>query len=349
MNVSKEWLEEHYLIQNKTAKQIAEELNCSKDTIAHLLSDLGIKKPKLYLDKDWLYEQYIINDRTFESIGNETGMTSGSVRRLAISYGIYKNKEPVYTKDFLYEEHIVKRKSMLQIAHETNHNNTTVRKYMDLYNIPVWTCHDNTNEYIDNQDGTTTIKIYDAYGEYKDSALIDTIDVDKVKKIKWILVKDSIVKDRPRYRVMSGQHPSIVLGRYILNVPNNKLVDHKNNNTLDNTRKNLRVADGNQNQSNHDLHVNNTSGFTGVAFDNNKQKWHAQIKNKGTTYHLGSYTEKCNAVYARYIAEQYLFQEYRSNRNDNNIKAMIAQCHNKENIKQQTISRIEKTQIQKRN
>lgn len=340
---SREWLYQQYIINGKTAKQIANEIGCGKDTIAHKLSEFGIKrKRKTYPcdNYDWLYNQYIVQDKTYKQISEEFDIPIGTLVFRGEKFGIKKEK-PIYTKEFLYEEHIVKHKNMLQIARETGRNNTTVKKYMDKYNIPIWTYGDAQNEYRDNEDGTTSVLVYDGYGEYIDSFTIDTNEVDRVKTIKWLLVKDNIVKNRERYRVESNTHPAIILGRFLLNITDSEmLVDHKDNNPLNNTLSNLRIATRSNNQSNHDIHTNNTSGFTGVSYDKKKDIWYAQIKSNGIKYNLGKYKKIEDAVYARFCAEQILFGDFRSNRNDDNILKEVDKCINKEEIKQRIINTI---------
>ena len=55
---------------------------------------------------------------------------------------------------------------------------------------------------------------------------------------------------------------------------------------------------------------NNTSGYKGVIWDKNRQKWVAQIVFKGKTYHLGRYYKKEDAISARKEAEKKLFEEF---------------------------------------
>lgn len=58
---------------------------------------------------------------------------------------------------------------------------------------------------------------------------------------------------------------------------------------------------------------NNTSGYKGVTWAKDKEKWCAQIVFKGKRYHLGYYEKKEKAVEARKIAEEKLFGEYLNN------------------------------------
>lgn len=57
---------------------------------------------------------------------------------------------------------------------------------------------------------------------------------------------------------------------------------------------------------------NNTSGITGVSFDNARGKWVAQIVFKGKNYYLGRYIKKKDAISARKEAEKYLFGDFLS-------------------------------------
>jgi len=341
--LNKNWLYEQYIVQGKTVPQICSEFSLKKDTVAHKLSEFGIKKindKAIYKDADWLRLQYIENNKTQSEIGKMCGVQQSIVGRYLKKHGIKKDSA-VYTKDFLYQEHIVKHKPMLQIAKETGHNNITVRDYLIKYNIPIWTCHDNTNEYIHNNDKTVTVKVFDPYGKYVDSFIIDEDKEEYIKKYKWVLVKDSIVKDRLRYRVVSGTHPSVVLGRYLLGITDdNTVVDHIDNNPLNNLMDNLRPVNRAQNQMNHDLHCNNTSGFAGVCLM--KGKWVAQIKHNNISAKFGKYENKEDAIYARYVGEQLLFKDNRSNRNDDNILKEIKKCKNKKKIKRDVLEIIKK-------
>lgn len=247
------------------------------------------------------------------------------------------------TFDFLYDEHINKHKTIFQIGRENNLNFNVVEKYLKQLNIPIWKRYDNTNEYIDNEDGTTTVKVYNKCGKYIDSFVIDTDKTNYVQKYKWILVRDNIVKNRPKYRVTSGIHPSIILARYLLNIKDeNTYVDHKDNDPLNNTMSNLRVSTKSQNQMNHELQSNNTSGYAGVTWDANRNKWSSRIKYKKKTIYLGRYDKKCDAIYARYCAEKSIFKDFRNYKNDKNILNAINECTQKDIIEQHVNDCIER-------
>jgi len=54
-------------------------------------------------------------------------------------------------------------------------------------------------------------------------------------------------------------------------------VDHIDNDGLNNTRANLRLASPSENQRNRKMVKGNTSGFKGAYWDEHAQKWRAQI------------------------------------------------------------------------
>ena len=67
-----------------------------------------------------------------------------------------------------------------------------------------------------------------------------------------------------------------------------KIVDHINGIKTDNRIENLREVTQQQNLMNAARSNKNTSGVTGVYFNQNRGIWCAQIKFNGQTYHLGS-------------------------------------------------------------
>ena len=95
------------------------------------------------------------------------------------------------------------------------------------------------------------------------------------------------------------------LHRVILGEPEG-VIDHINGNPLDNCRQNLRVCTNQQNLFNRGKNSNNKSGYKGVSWNKQEQKWRAKINGK----HLGYFdsAEEAHRVYVR--SAQELHGEY---------------------------------------
>ena len=80
-------------------------------------------------------------------------------------------------------------------------------------------------------------------------------------------------------------------------------VDHINKIRTDNRYANLRQVSQQCNMRNARMSSNNISGVKGVRFDGRKWRAHVCV---GQTYQLGYFTDKLEAAYHRYAAEQCL-------------------------------------------
>ena len=78
-----------------------------------------------------------------------------------------------------------------------------------------------------------------------------------------------------------------VFSRVLLNAPQGLMVDHINGNTLDNRRKNLRLATNAQNQAN--SNARNTNYPKGVRRKRGRPSFEAKIKVNGVDMYLGSF------------------------------------------------------------
>jgi len=76
------------------------------------------------------------------------------------------------------------------------------------------------------------------------------------------------------------------------------VVDHKNRKVNDNRIENLRVASNADNVRNQSLKKSNTSGFKGVHFSKQKNKWIANIRTDTGRVHLGFFSCKLEAAKA---------------------------------------------------
>jgi hypothetical protein len=82
-------------------------------------------------------------------------------------------------------------------------------------------------------------------------------------------------------------------------------IDHKNGDTLDNRRSELRFATNHQNAMNSKLRKNNKSGFKGVSYSASENRWIANICLHGKCKYLGGFDtrEEAHAAYMRAAIE----------------------------------------------
>jgi hypothetical protein len=99
--------------------------------------------------------------------------------------------------------------------------------------------------------------------------------------------------------------------REIMKAPAGLLVDHRNGDTLDNRRDNLRLATHSQNQANKGkTSINTSSRFIGVHFRKRSGRWAATIRNEGKKVWLGSYKDEKEAARAYDEAAKKFHREF---------------------------------------
>lgn len=121
--------------------------------------------------------------------------------------------------------------------------------------------------------------------------LVDEEDYLLVLKYKWCAWYNKCTDSfyaKTTSRGMNGKKAILNLHRYLLGVTDPKiLVDHINGDTLDNRRCNLRPCNASQNTKNKTRLLKlNTSGYRGVCWSKEKQKWKAYIHVDGKHKHL---------------------------------------------------------------
>lgn len=121
---------------------------------------------------------------------------------------------------------------------------------------------------------------------------VDKIDEDLAES-PWFLSRQGYAvrnsKERPNFRYAHRAIMERVLGRGLVD---DEQVDHANHHRTDNRRCNLRLVTKAQNMQNRrGLDRNNTSGYRGVAWDAERQKWMAKVKHNGTSYFLGRFDD----------------------------------------------------------
>ena len=139
-----------------------------------------------------------------------------------------------------------------------------------------------------------------------DKILFDLEDYNKIKDYCW-----EIKKGNGSYkRATTTINGKIVTMAYVITKV--KRLDHIDRNPLNNQKSNFRNATYQQNSSNRSRQVNNTSGVTGVTYENDRSKWKAFICFNRKTIRLGSFDDFNEAVKVRLIAEKEYFGEFAS-------------------------------------
>lgn len=160
---------------------------------------------------------------------------------------------------------------------------------------------------------------YDLSGDYGigyvdsgEAFYFDLEDYDLIKQYYWNIFWSHGYPYIVTRKCIDGKYKVILLHRLVMNVLDNPdvEVDHIKHNTADNRKSQLRLGTKGENNCNHDIFVNNTSGNTGVTWDKKVNKWAATISRNKNHYWLGYYENYDDAVTARKEAEDKYFKEW---------------------------------------
>jgi hypothetical protein len=126
-------------------------------------------------------------------------------------------------------------------------------------------------------------------------ALVDDADYSWLSQDSWCAICTAPGR---YYAATSGPGgETVLMHRAIL--PGVPEVDHRDRNTLNNQRENLRPATHSQNLHNARKPRHNTSGFKGVHWARHCGKWRTQIRiGEGKRYSIGYFSNKIDAARA---------------------------------------------------
>jgi len=144
------------------------------------------------------------------------------------------------------------------------------------------------------------ITVKDTYAEMiagNYTILIDIEDIEKLKIFTWSVNSGKTIEAHTRM-----DSDIIAMHRFLMGFPS-CIVDHKNRNTLDNRRSNLRLATHAQNMQNQ-VTSTGTSQYKGVT--KSGHKWRAQIQRK----YLGEFTLEIEAALAYDSMARILYGEF---------------------------------------
>lgn len=133
-------------------------------------------------------------------------------------------------------------------------------------------------------------------------ALLDKEDFRLLSKFKW--------RKNGRYVSTCHKGKTTYLHLAILWRPNGMVIDHINGNTKDNRRKNLRVCTQVENAQNKRRSSSYMSKYTGVSWNNGRNKWRSTIQHDGDVFHLGMFKKQTDAARAYDKAAKLLYGKH---------------------------------------
>lgn len=134
----------------------------------------------------------------------------------------------------------------------------------------------------------TEIHIDSKHGHF--ITLVDTEDLPKLEFLNSIYVHKDNKVEGLYYAIGAFGSKQYRIHRLITNAPRGVIVDHRNNNGLDNRKFNLREADRYLNSQNRrGLDRSNTSGVRGVYWEPERQKWRVQVEAFGKRHRIGRF------------------------------------------------------------
>ena len=144
--------------------------------------------------------------------------------------------------------------------------------------------------------------------------LISTCDKQKLLDFKytWSVTysnTDKVNADVIPYIVSYPKGKTVRLHNFLMNPPKGHVVDHKNGDTLDYTRDNLRVVTQKENHFNRKPHNKESNLPTGIYFQANKYVAFIDVDSK--RHYLGRHTSLEEAMRVRKQAEKEYFGHMR--------------------------------------
>lgn len=139
------------------------------------------------------------------------------------------------------------------------------------------------------------------------TTLVDDEDAELISAYKWYATYSR--RGQCYYVMTSINKKTVYLHRLLTGAKAGEVVDHQNRNTLDNRKQNLRLTTHQNNCFNQRGKGSNT-GFKGVSYSKERQKYFASIMHNGRTIPLGRYITPLEAAKAYNEAATRLFGEF---------------------------------------
>lgn len=130
------------------------------------------------------------------------------------------------------------------------------------------------------------------------NAIVDVEDFEWLAQFNWFAYWAPCTKSFYAKRHITGGNQVVSMEAFILGCKSKQEGDHKNHDTLDNRRRNLRKCTPAQNRRNRKMPCTNSSGYKGVSWFKPCRKWMAYIAYNGKQVNLGLFDLREDAAKA---------------------------------------------------
>jgi hypothetical protein len=129
-------------------------------------------------------------------------------------------------------------------------------------------------------------------------ALVDDNEYERINKNHWYVMSSKKNLYAVRTKGKRGKTKTILMHRELLGYEGTLLIDHRDHNTLNNKKDNLRICTTSQNTMNMIRTKKESSIYKGVFYDKERNKWQTNIMRNYKKIFIGRYGKEKDAAKA---------------------------------------------------
>lgn len=128
--------------------------------------------------------------------------------------------------------------------------------------------------------------------------MVDDSDYESLSQYKWYAYKNG--KEYGAYYACRSSRPRITMHSMLIDCPKGSYIDHSDGNSLNNQRKNLRIATGSQNSANRKM-ASTKKGvpYLGVYQSKESGKYYGLCEKDKKRYSTGHFVDMNKAILER--------------------------------------------------